>query len=631
MQTGRNTLKIRFTLFFVFFVLAVFSVVVVISIQQYNEAASVTASRLGYPVVKRAVALIDGDKFERLAKSLDPSDPFYDETRLKLLALKNETQCLYLYTMAAYPGGVHRFIIDGGNPDDEGFSPLGAQEDLSNYTDAYLKTFETKQPQFGDMNLQGSWGWLISSYAPIFNSSGQMVGLVGCDFEAESIYDTIHRRIMQQLAISAVFIAIGLVVYFYLLKTITRQNDKLLEMTSKAETASRSKSAFLSNMSHEMRTPLNAIIGMASIGRHAADIEKKDYAFTRVADASTHLLGVINDILDMSKIEADKLDLSNVEFPIEGMLRNVVNIVNFRVEERRQNFYVNIDRNIPEILVGDDQRLAQIIANLLSNAVKFTPEGGSIRLGVYLAGEKDGVYTIQVKVTDTGIGISKEQQTRLFHSFEQAESGTARKYGGTGLGLAISKRIVEMMGGEIHIESELDKGSVFTFTVQLGRGSGESSVPSLPGLDRPGLRVLVVDAAPGAQEYFADIAERFHIVCDVADGDRQAFALIGRNGPYDISFVDWNTSGEGWLDMVGGLRQRSGDSPIIMMMPLAEWNALGKEAERAGANGLLLKPLFPSSIADCINEHLRLWMTGESVKAGQKWQMGQTEPDGQNG
>jgi signal transduction histidine kinase/CheY-like chemotaxis protein len=256
----------------------------------------------------------------------------------------------------------------------------------------------------------------------------------------------------------------------------------LTRTEAEAQAASQAKSDFLSNMSHEMRTPMNAVIGMSSIGRAADDLERKNYAFDKITDASTHLLGVINDILDMSKIEAGKLELSVVEFDFGRMLQRVIDVNAFRVTDKRQALSVRIDENIPKVLLGDSQRLAQVVTNLLANAVKFTPENGAIGLSAQLVGEGDGpdgkiadggddFCAIQVDVSDTGIGISAEQQTHLFTSFQQAESSTSRTYGGTGLGLAISKSIIQMMGGLIWVESELGKGSTFSFIVRLGRVS----------------------------------------------------------------------------------------------------------------------------------------------------------------
>jgi signal transduction histidine kinase len=175
-------------------------------------------------------------------------------------------------------------------------------------------------------------------------------------------------------------------------------------------------------MSHEIRTPLNAIIGMTTIGSSASDLEKKDYAFEKIQDASTHLLGVINDILDMSKIEANKFVLSIQEFSFEKMMQRVVDVINFRVDEKRQKLTVNIDPSIPLSLIGDDQRLAQVVANLLSNAVKFTPDEGSIHVEASKVSEANNICKLLVSVRDTGIGISGEQRQRLFSSFIQCSS-----------------------------------------------------------------------------------------------------------------------------------------------------------------------------------------------------------------
>ncbi|MDR1930037.1 MAG: PTS transporter subunit EIIC, partial [Treponema sp.] len=245
--------------------------------------------------------------------------------------------------------------------------------------------------------------------------------------------------------------------------------SELYGAREEAEKASKAKGAFLANMSHEMRTPMNAIIGMTNIAKAADSIERKDYCLKKIEDASSHLLGVINDILDMSKIEANKFELSLVDFDFERMIQKVVNVINFRVQEKKQTLEVRVDETIPPRVNGDDQRLAQVIANLLSNSVKFTPENGAIGLEARLEEEEGGICTIGIEVRDSGIGIDGEQLSRLFNSFEQADSGTSRKFGGTGLGLAISKNIVEMMGGRIRVESEPGRGSVFSFTVRMPR------------------------------------------------------------------------------------------------------------------------------------------------------------------
>jgi signal transduction histidine kinase/CheY-like chemotaxis protein len=371
-----------------------------------------------------------------------------------------------------------------------------------------------------------------------------------------------------------------------------------------AEAASNAKGNFLANMSHEMRTPMNAIIGMTSLAKSSTDMERKNYCLTKIESASTHLLGVINDVLDMSKIEANKLDLTPVEFNFERMLQKVVNVINTRVEEKRQEFNIRLDRRIPPVLIGDDQRLTQVITNLLSNAVKFTPEYGSIRLYADLVQETGTLCTLRIEVKDSGIGISEEQQSRLFASFQQADSGISRRYGGTGLGLAISKRIVEMMGGDIWVRSRLGEGSLFGFTVRLERGATTAAESLLkPGINWDNMRLLVVDDDPEIRESLAGIMEQMKVSCDTAASGEDACRLIEEKGPYDIYFVDWNMPGMNGMELSRRIK-REGASSVIIMISAADWNSLEGDAKAAGVDKFLSKPIFSSSLADVINECL---------------------------
>ncbi|SBW09940.1 putative Histidine kinase [uncultured delta proteobacterium] len=379
----------------------------------------------------------------------------------------------------------------------------------------------------------------------------------------------------------------------------------IIAAKEQAEKSNMAKSEFLSRMSHEMRTPLNAIIGMTSIATAARDLEKKQYCLDKVGEASNHLLGVINDILDMSKIEANKFELSYTEFSFEKMLMRVLNVVNFRIEEKKQTLVVTVSPDIPYSIISDEQRLAQVIANLLSNAVKFTPEQGTITLAARKTEEKDGECTLLVSVTDTGIGVPPEHQARLFNSFEQADGGISRKFGGTGLGLAISKRIVSLMGGEIRVESEAGKGSTFSFTVRAQRGAATSE-GALADIDWNDLRVLLVDDAPEVGEYFSNLARNLGFACTVANSGFEALAILRDKGPaaFDIIFADWKMPGMDGIELAGKITDFGKEQPIIIMISATEWSDIEKDAKAAGVKHFVPKPLFAAAIIDAISESL---------------------------
>ncbi|MDR0503070.1 MAG: response regulator [Treponema sp.] len=241
----------------------------------------------------------------------------------------------------------------------------------------------------------------------------------------------------------------------------------LIEAKEQAQSSDRAKTNFVSRMSHEMRTPMNAIIGMATIAKNSDDQSRVKYCLSRISEASLHLLGIINDILDMGKIEAGKFELSPVEFELLKMLKHVKSMIEFRINEKCQEFVFNPAPNLPFCVIADEQRLIQVLINILSNAVKFTPENGIINFDVQVT---DTPPIIRFRIKDTGIGIKEDQKNHLFSPFNQADSSITRRFGGTGLGLAISKNIIEQMGGSISLESEYGKGAVFTIDLPLEEG-----------------------------------------------------------------------------------------------------------------------------------------------------------------
>jgi PAS domain S-box-containing protein len=337
---------------------------------------------------------------------------------------------------------------------------------------------------------------------------------------------------------------------------ITTDITEIQQAREKAEQASAAKTAFLSNMSHEMRTPLNAVIGMTSIGKASTESEKKDYCFDKIDNASTHLLGVINDILDISKIEANKLTLSPLEFNLHAMLQRVISVISFRVEEKHQNFQLIYDEALPATIVADDQRLFQVITNLIANAVKFTEEQGSITLAVNLSAKEGTMAQVHFAIIDNGIGMTHEQSERIFAPFEQAENSTTRSYGGTGLGLSISRNIVDMMGGELTVASELGLGSTFEFTIEAEIGldsldgeknglSVQKSVPVNPDeinfeeVSFAGHRILLTEDIEVNREIVLAMLEPTGITIDIAANGQEAVDMFRANpDAYELIFMD---------------------------------------------------------------------------------------------
>ncbi len=382
--------------------------------------------------------------------------------------------------------------------------------------------------------------------------------------------------------------------------------DGLKSALAKAEAGTRAKSEFLSRMSHEIRTPLNVIIGMAKIAENSHSLEKSKYCLDKISGASRQLLSVINDVLDMSKIEAGKLSLNDDEFALEKVFENTCNIIAIKAEEKHQALIADVDHNLPSLVIGDETRLMQVLTNLLYNAIKFTDEQGTIKLKVKNEGIENDRITLKISVTDNGIGITKEQQERLFSSFEQADGGISRKYGGTGLGLAISKKIVELMGGHIHIESAPGVGSSFIFTIKLKVSENAVMQGLRKNIKVKNLRVLVVDDSVEIREYFERVMESFHIECDGAESGYQAIemmkdSIIARR-PYNAVFVDWKMPEMNGIETSMKIRELAGQDPLVIMISVAEWTDIKDRAKQAGIERFIQKPLFSSAILDIINE-----------------------------
>ena len=381
-----------------------------------------------------------------------------------------------------------------------------------------------------------------------------------------------------------------------------KMNGELLQAKEVAEAATKVKTDFLANMSHEIRTPMNAILGMAHLAlKTQLDAKQKDYV-EKIKNSGQHLLGIINDILDFSKIEADKLSIENTDFSLETILENVVSFIGEKVGVKGLELIIDLEPDIPAVLMGDPLRISQILLNYVGNATKFT-ETGEIIISVRQIQDDGPGMLLRFAVQDTGIGLTKEQISHLFKEFQQADASTTRKYGGTGLGLAISKKLAKLMGGDVGVESEYGLGSTFWFTARLHRGKGKEKL-LMPEIDLRNRQVLVVDDNDHARQIFVENLKSMTFRVQAAASGEEALSLIIAadkvNQPYELVFLDWH--------MPGGLNgietaQRIAELPIQSIPRMVMVTAYGREdlvqeAEGVGVRMVLAKPITASLLFD---------------------------------
>ncbi|WP_194867910.1 PAS domain-containing hybrid sensor histidine kinase/response regulator [Pseudoalteromonas sp. PPB1] len=469
--------------------------------------------------------------------------------------------------------GVNRAFLDFLDLFEAEVTGMRIQDVFDVYTTGYLEqksryTIEQQAQHQFELKLENGQQEsreLIVHEAPFFDGFKEVGGVVG------TFLDMTERNELERNMLAA--------------KELADKNAKV-------------KSEFLANMSHEIRSPMNAIIGMAHLALNTQlDIKQRSYV-EKIDNAAKQLLKLLNDILDFSKIEAGKVEIESTHFQLDKVLDNVATIVGFKADEKQLELVFDVHPDVANDYIGDPLRISQVLINLAGNAVKFT-EQGHVTVNISYQSEDEQSARLLFSVIDTGIGLSQEQQTRLFQSFAQADTSITRKYGGTGLGLTISQHLVKLMGGEIFVESELGKGSTFYFTLPLPFAT-PTRLLSQPAEHFKDKMALVVDDNALAREVMAAMLKKFGIASKLFSSGDACIEYVRNQQPhFDIAFIDWHMPQKDGIDTIMELHAQSPASQYALVTAYGRELGL-KDEQKHIISSILLKPINPSSVFDCL-------------------------------
>ncbi|MBQ8305960.1 MAG: response regulator [Blautia sp.] len=381
------------------------------------------------------------------------------------------------------------------------------------------------------------------------------------------------------------------------------QNRALQEALAAAQEANRAKTAFLSNMSHEIRTPMNAIIGLDNIALNNMNIpDETREQLEKIGSSARHLLNIINDILDMSRIESGRMTINNEEFSFPKAVEQVNTIISGQCREKGLTYDCQLKGNIADFYIGDDMKLRQIMINILGNAVKFTPEGGRVTFTIEEIARFDNKATLRFVMSDNGIGMSKEYLPKLFETFSQEDSSASSKYGSTGLGMPITRSLVELMNGQIEVESEKGVGTTFTVTVTLTESERRSGADDDIEIHPHEMSVLVIDDDPVACEHAKMVLGQVGVNCDTASSGEEGLEMVkvrhARREPYNLMLVDWKMPDMDGVETTRRIRSIVGHESAIIILTSFNWDDVADEARQAGVDTFVPKPLFAGSVLD---------------------------------